>query len=317
MKRHLFALTLALAGASFAQAQEYPSRPIQIVVVAAAGGTTDALARLFGAQLQQLSGQPVVVENVAGASGNIGMERVARATPDGYTVALISTIQTGITAARPPKGYDLLRDFEPVIKLTDNVATIVTGPKTGYRSIADVLAKAKAHPGSVTYSTPGSGSGQHIATEIFASMAGVELTHVPYKGEGAALPDLIAGRIDFAFLGSAKQFTEKGVLVPLGVTSKGKWPLSPDLPVIGDTVPGFSYYAWTGIVVPAKTPPAVIAKLNSLMNTVLASKQTAAALDSIGLAKAGGSPNALAQQMRDNIGDYRQIIVQRKLKFED
>ena len=264
----LAAATLVTTAAGPAQAQDaaagYPSRPIRIVVGFAPGGPTDQVAREVGHRLQQAWGQPVIVENKPGASSRIAFEHVARAEPDGYTL-LLGAVQTATNMAVFRRlGYDTLRDFAPVTQLTSAVLALTVSPSLTARSVADLVALARARPGELSYATFGVASSAHFASALFEQRAGIRLTHVPYNGAAPAQTAIAGGQVDMGFMSalSAMPLMQSGKLRALAVTSDRRLAQLPDVPTMAEAgFPSFEVSSWQGLLAPAGTPPAIVSKL--------------------------------------------------------
>ena len=273
----LAAATLLATVAGPAQAQDaaagYPSRPIRIVVGFAPGGPTDQVAREVGHRLQQAWGQPVIVENKPGASSRIAFEHVARAEPDGYTL-LLGAVQTATNMAVFRRlGYDTLRDFAPVTQLTSAVLALTVSPSLTARSVADLVALAKARPGELSYATFGVASSAHFASALFEQRAGIRLTHVPYNGAAPAQTAIAGGQVDMGFMSalSAMPLMQSGKLRALAVTSERRLAQLPDVPTMAEAgFPSFEVSSWQGLLAPAGTPPAIVSKLQLEVARILA-----------------------------------------------
>jgi tripartite-type tricarboxylate transporter receptor subunit TctC len=278
-----------------ARADQWPSRPVKLVVPFAAGGTTDILARVVAAKVSEEFGQQFIVENKAGAGGNIAADAVAKADPDGYTFIVgtpgIHAINQFVFKSLP---YDQLKDIAPVIVIArvPNLCSVTNALPV--KSVAELIAYAKSRPGELFYGTPGLGSTAHVSCELFKSMTGVEITHVPYKGSAPALTDLIAGRVHLMIdnLPAAQPFAESGSIRPLAISTATRWPLLPDLPTIAEAgVPGYEATSWFTIGAPAKTPDEIIVRLNASVDKFLKSGDGIARLRKLGAEPAGGSPD--------------------------
>ena len=271
------AATLVATAAGPAQAQDaaagYPSRPIRIVVGFAPGGPTDQVAREIGHRLQQAWGQPVIVENKPGASSRIAFEHVARAEPDGYTL-LLGAVQTATNMAVFRRlGYDTLRDFAPVTQLTSAVLALTVSPSLTARSVADLVALAKARPGELSYATFGVASSAHFASALFEQRAGIRLTHVPYNGAAPAQTAIAGGQVDMGFMSalSAMPLMQSGKLRALAVTSDRRLAQLPDVPTMAEAgFPSFEVSSWQGLLAPVGTPPAIVSKLQREIARILA-----------------------------------------------
>ena len=264
--RYLLAL-LALALASIVGAQEpFPSKPVRIVVMFAVGGASDIMARLAGPRLTEIWGQQVVIDNRAGADGRIAMEHVARSAPDGYTLLIIDPSYVIVPALFAKLPVDIQRDFVPVAMLGKAPQVLVAHPSLPVKSMAELIALAKERPGTLNFASPGTGSAGHLAGELLRTLTKASFVHVPYKGAGPALNDLLAGQVSFAFVSvaSALSNVKAGKLRALGVTSPERFSALPDTPSLDEAgVKGFDTNQWWGIMAPAGTPRAIVAKLNT------------------------------------------------------
>lgn len=276
-KRRL--LTTVIAGLAAwaasvpAAAQAFPNKPIKIVVPYTPGGPTDIPARLVGQKLAELLGQPIVIDNKPGAGGNLGADAVAKAPADGYTLLLVTTGHAINPALYPKLAYDLTKDLAPVSQLTSSPMVVAVNPGLGVNTIKDLIALAKAKPGTLNFASAGNGASTHLAPELFSMMAGVKMNHIPYKGSAPALTDVMAGnaQIAFDFMISAMPHVRSGKLKGLATTGAARSPAAPDLPTVAEAgVPGFEVVGWNGVMAPAGTPPDVIAKLNGAIKQALA-----------------------------------------------
>jgi tripartite-type tricarboxylate transporter receptor subunit TctC len=274
-------------------AADWPTRPVKLIVPFAAGGTTDILARVVAAKVSEEFGQQFIVENKTGAGGNIAADAVAKAEPDGYTF-LVGT--PGTHAINPfvfkNMNYDPLKDIAPVIIIArvPNLCSVTNSLPV--KSVAELVAYAKAKPGELFYGTPGLGSTAHVSTELFKSMTGVDMAHVPYKGSAPALTDLIAGRVQLMIdnLPAAQPFADASQIRPLAVSTATRWPLLPDLPTIAEAgVPGYEAASWFTIAAPAKTSKEIIGRLNASVDKFLKTEDGIARLRKLGAEPAGGS----------------------------
>jgi len=277
-----------------AHADQWPTRPVKFVVPFAAGGTTDILARVVAVSVSEAFGQQFIVENKPGAGGNIAAEAVAKADPDGYTF-IIGTPGTHAINQFVYKNlaYDQIKDIAPVIIIArvPNLCSVTNALPV--KSVTELIAYAKSKPGQLFYATPGLGSTAHVSTELFKSMTGVEITHVPYKGSAPALTDLIAGRVHLMIdnLPAAQPFADTGQIRPLAVSTATRWPLLPELPTIAEAaVPGYEAAAWFTVGAPAKTPKEIIDRLNASVDKFLKSDDGTMRLRKLGAEPAGGSP---------------------------
>ena len=267
-------LGAGLLGGTSALAQAYPTKPVTIIVPFAAGGTTDILARIIGQALTAELGQSVVVDNRAGAGGNIGGQAAAKATPDGHTLFMGTVGTHAINASLYKKmPFDPVKDFAPLTRVANVPNLLVANPAQPYKSVKDLIAYAKANPGKVNFGSSGNGSSIHLSGELFKSLAKVDMQHVPYKGSAPAVTDLLGNQIDIMFdnMPSAIQHVRSGSLVPLAVTTAKRSPELPNVPTIAEAgVPGYEATSWFGMFAPAGTPAPVLAKLNAAIVKVLA-----------------------------------------------
>jgi tripartite-type tricarboxylate transporter receptor subunit TctC len=267
------AFAFALSGAG-ALAQDYPSRPITLVVPYAAGGGNDVMARIVAEKMSKSLGQQIVIENKGGAGGSIATRQVAKAAPDGYTLGLGGTGTLAINPTLYPNaGYDPRKDFAPVGLIATSALVVLVHPSVEARSIGELIALAKRDPGKLNYASAGSGSGIHLGSELFAAMAGIKLTHIPYKGSSPALTDLIGGHVAiyFSSLPPAIALVKEGKVRALGVTGAKRSAVLPDLPTVAEVaLPGYEAVLHYGIVAPAGTPQPIIEKLNAALKAALA-----------------------------------------------
>jgi tripartite-type tricarboxylate transporter receptor subunit TctC len=285
--------------ARVAWAQNYPSRPVRIIVGFAAGGGTDLLARLVGQWLSERLGQQFVVENRPGATGNIATEAVARSAPDGYTLLMIDP-QPAINVTLFDKlNFDFIRDITPVVGVLRVPNVMVVNPSVPAKTVPEFIAYAKANPGKLSMASPGNGSSPHLTGELFKMMAGVDMVHVPYRGGAPAMTDLIAGQVQVLFIGPAAsiEYIRAGSLRALAVTTATRSEALPDTPTIADFVPGFESSGWFGIVAPRNTPSEIVDKLNSAITAGLADPKIKARLADFGGTVLAGSP-----------ADFRRLI---------
>ncbi|MBS1218933.1 MAG: protein bugT-like protein [Proteobacteria bacterium] len=304
------AAAATLAGGVFA-AESYPSKPIRFVVPFAPGGSTDLLARFLAQHLAAPLGQTLVVDNRAGAGGVVGAEITARAPADGYTIMLGSggplTINPNIRSKVP---YDTLRDFEPITMATVSPFTLVVHPSSAAKSVKELIALARANPGKLNFGSAGNGSVGHFSTEQFMALTGTKLLHVPYKGAGPAVTDLLGGRLNLMFenLPTILPHVRSGKLRMLAVGTRERSVLAPEFPTIAEEgVPGYDSATVFGVLAPAKTPPAVIAQLNREMVKILQSAEGKSALAARGLQAVGSTPQQYRAQIRDEFTRYGRI----------
>ena len=312
------ALAAMLAVLPQADAQDYPSRPVKIIVPFPAGGTADVMPRVIGEWLSRKWGQPVVVENRTGAAGNIGAEAVAKAEPDGYTLLSAPPPPLVINQNLYPKlGFDP-SEFVPIVIMGRVPNALVVNPKLPLNSVAEVIAYAKANPGKLTSATQGNGTTSHLTSELFQMMADVKFQHVPYRGSAPALTDLVAGSVDLMFdnLGVSLPLVKGGQLKLLGVATPRRMASLPDVPTIAETLPGFESAAWFAIVAPPKTPQVVVDKINADVNEALRQSDIVQRLTQLSAEPIGGTPQATAAYMREEIERWHKVIKAANVKLD-
>ena len=312
------ALAAMLAALPRADAQDYPSRPVKIIVPFPAGGTADVMPRVIGEWLSRKWGQPVVVENRTGAAGNIGAEAVAKAEPDGYTLLSAPPPPLVINQNLYPKlGFDP-SEFVPIVIMGRVPNALVVNPKLPLNSVAEVITYAKANPGKLTSATQGNGTTSHLTSELFQMMADVKFQHVPYRGSAPALTDLVAGSVDLMFdnLGVSLPLVKGGQLKLLGVATPKRMASLPDVPTIAETLPGFESAAWFAIVAPPKTPQAVVDKINADVNEALRQSDIVQRLTQLSAEPIGGTPQATAAYMREEVERWHKVIKAANVKLD-
>ena len=299
-----------LAPLAGAQAAPWPTRPVQLIVAAPAGGPSDALARMLAEDLSRQLGQPVVVDNRPGAGGVLAAEALLRAAPDGHTVMLSWIGNATAPALAPRINFDINRDFIHVTQLMAGSNVLVVNPATGLRSLEDLLRAARAKPGRLTYASAGNGSSGHLAMELLKQRAGVSLLHIPYRGGAPALNDLLGGQVDLMFINqdAVIPHLKTGRLVPLAITSATRNPLFPDLPTVAESgFPGFEATAWAGLSVPRGTPPAVVERLHAAavkaVNGPMRARQEA-----MGAVVVGSSPAQFQDFVRAETDKWTRVI---------
>ena len=315
------ALTAALSqGLSVAQDANWPTRPLHLIT-GGAGGVTDVRARWLADRLVPALGQPVVVENKAGAGGNIGMELVARAAPDGYTLGMIHqgtmTINPHLYART---GYNALTDFIPLTRIGGlGPLVLAVRPESPARSVADLLRMAKDKSTPLSYGSPGIGTPPHMAGELFKRLAGVEALHIPYKGGGQAANDLLAGHVSYTFEGTSVQLplVKTGRLRALAVTGRARVPALPDVPTLAEAgVVGYEFFGWVGIAVPAGTPAPLVKRLYAEISKILAGADAQAYFAEQGITTGGEAPDVFAADIRAEYAKWGELIRQAGLKAE-
>ena len=300
-------------------AQSYPSKPIRLIVPFAAGGGVDLTARTIAQMLTEAWGQPVVVDNRAGANGTIGVEIAAKSPPDGYTLTMISASHSVNVNLYKNLPYDLVSDFAPITQATTQPYVLVVNPRLPVRSVGDLIAMAKARPNSLNYGSSGIGGLSHLSGALFAAQANIQLTHIPYKGGSPAMQDVVAGRIEMLFstLLQSHAHIAAGKLRPLAVTTATRSPAAPQLPtMIESGMPGFVVAGWYGILAPAGTPAAIITKLNKEVVRVLHTPEMRERLASDGSEPVGGTPEEFAAHIKSEIAKWHKVILEADIKPE-
>ena len=317
-KWKLCAAALLIAASGAAHAQSWPSRPIKVVVPAGPGGAADVLARALGDQMGPAMGTSFVIENRGGAGGIIGTDAVAKAPADGYTVLLSSnTFVIAPSLYKVP--FDIHRDFAPVGMVASAPNLLVANAELGVRTVADLVAKAKATPGGLSYGSPAVGSAAHLTVELLGRKTGMPLAHVPFKGPQQAMTETLAGRVPITIAGvsNALPHLKSGKLVALAVTGAKRSPLVPDVPTFAEAgVAGVDVTLWFAMLAPAGTPPDVLARLNTELNAALASPAVAERLGKLGFDPLPGPPAALADTIRREEPVYAGIVKEAGIKVE-
>lgn len=310
MKIRLVLLVLVLA-AFGARAQGYPDKPVRLIVPFSAGGSSDTISRIIAQKMTAAMGQTFVIENKPGAGGNIGGDLVAKSTPDGYTL-LFAAGSTAINVSLYSKmPFDPMKDLDPVVHICNVTGILVIHPSVGVASVAELVRLAKDKPGALNYASAGAGTVLHLAGEMFRSMAQVQMTHVPYKGSGPALMDLIGGQVQimFANMPGTLQHVKAGRLKVLAVTSPRRSPLLPDVPTIAETgLAGYQASTWFGVFAPAGTPREIVAKLNSEFNKALSSPELTEHLRLEGAEAVGGTPEEFRTFVRGEIERWAPVV---------
>jgi tripartite-type tricarboxylate transporter receptor subunit TctC len=312
ISRSAVALLAAALAALPAFAQTYPDKPVRVIVPVPAGGTPDVVARMVTPGLSALLGQQLVVDNRGGAGGLIGAEMAAKSVADGYTLFFSSPgALTILPHMQKHVNYDTLRDFAPVSLVAIGPFLLITHPSVPAKSVKELLALAKAEPGKLNYASAGNGAANHLAMELFKSMAGVNLTHVPYKGAPQAVTDLIGGSVNLTFnsIPPAIQHIKAGRLRLLGVSTAKRSPQLPDVPTVSEAgVPGYESITWFGLLAPAKTPPAILARLHRDLVQVVRARELQAQLEIQGYDAVGGTPAEFAAFIRAESEKYAKVV---------
>ena len=306
------AIAAALLAATCAShaAEQYPSKVIRMIVPLAPGGTGDTLARTVGDEMSKTLGTNIVVDNRPGAGGLIGTQTVATAAPDGYTLINVSPSHVITPALYSGKTYDPIKDFEAVIHIANTYQIIVAHPSMPAKTLKELIELAKKTPGKLSYGSAGTGSATHLNMELFKSMAGVDITHIPYKGSTFARMDTVGGQVQLAMDGllPVLPLIKEGKLRPLGLTSSKRSPIAPDIPTIGETVPGYATDTWYGILVPAKTPKPIIATLHSAALKAMNTPATAARLKQLGTDPVGGTSEQFAKLIANEAKLWAKVV---------
>jgi tripartite-type tricarboxylate transporter receptor subunit TctC len=316
---HLAAGAAALPALSrTAIALDYPVRPVHLIVFFAAGGGNDIIARLMGQWLSERLGQQFVIENRPGGGGNIGTEAVVRAAPDGYTLLLVSSPNTTNATLYEHLNYDFIHDIAPVAGISREPNVMVVNPSVPAKTVPEFIAYAKANPGKINYATAGIGSSQHMSGEMFKMMAGIEMVHVPHRGSAPALQSLLAGEVQvmFASMPSSLEFIRAGKLRALAVTTATRSAELPDLPPIGDFLPGYEASVFYGIGAPKDTPPEIVERLNKEINAGMADPRLGARLTDLGGAMLPGSPADFGKLIASETEKWAKVIKFAHIKAE-
>ena len=310
LANRLAVLALACA-APLALAQTYPAKPIRLIVPFPPGGGTDIFARVVAAKITETQKWNFVVDNRAGAGGNIGVDAVAKAAPDGYTMVIGQTSNLTINPSLHSKlPYDPVRDLAPVVLIGSGPVALVVRAESPYKSLKDLLDAARARPGAVTFASPGNGTVAHLSGVRLQQVAGVKFEHIPYKGAGAAIPDLLGGSVDI-FMSSVPTLAShvaSGKMRALAVSSVKRSPVMPDAPPIADTFPGFDAVTWFGFLMPAGTPPEIVARMNEAVNAALKSPDVRAKLASEGGDIIGGTPAEFASLIKRELASWAPVV---------
>ena len=309
---------LALAGAASAQTDNYPNKPIRLIAPFPPGGSVDVVGRIVGARLSQLLGQQVVIENRSGASGNIGMEAVARASPDGYTIAIntLPLVTNGFLYSRVP--YDVVNDFAPVSHLSSSASVLTVHPSVPAHSVRDLIELAKARPGTLNYGGAGIGTNPHVAGELFNLLAKTNIVVVQFKGGAPAVMAAISGEIGVTVssISETMPFIEGKRLRALGVTSLQRSVALPNVPPIADTLPGYEFTTWHVIVAPKATPRAIVTVLNERITQVMRTPDFARAYEQRGFDIIAGTPDECATFLKNELVKWGKVIKERGMRAD-
>jgi len=313
-------VALAEVGSGAVYGQGYPTRPIRMLVPFSAGaGVTDIMARLVGQHLSAGLGQPVVIENRPGAGGIPGMEAASKAAPDGYTLLMTNVILAVNSYLYPKLPYDPVKDFMPVTLVNTAPLMLVVHPTVAAKSVKELIAYAKAHPGELTFGSGGVGSTPHLSGELFKSLSGIDALHVPYKGGAPALNDLIGGQLSFMIenMPGTMPFAKSGKLRALAVTSPQRSPLEPALPTMAEAgVPGYEVVGWNGIVAMTGTPPEIVARLHAEVAKILRSPEVKQKMVALGAQPVGSTPDEFAAFIKAEMARWGKIIKEKGIRSE-
>jgi tripartite-type tricarboxylate transporter receptor subunit TctC len=314
---HLAASAAALPAMSrIARAQAYPSRPVRWILSAPPGGALDIVARLMGQWLSERLGQPFVIENRTGGGGNIATEAVVRAPPDGYTLLMVTMVHAVNATLYDRLNFNFIRDIAPVAPISREPNVMVVNPSVPTKTVSEFIAYAKANPGKINMASSGNGTSPHMGGELFKAMTGVDVVHVPYRGGAPALTDLIGRQVQvmFAFISSSIEYIRAGKLRALAVTTTTRSPALPDVPVVGDFVPGYEASSWIGLGVPKNTPTEIVDKLNMEINAGIADPKIRARLADLGSTVFPGSPADFGKHIADETEKWGKVIRAANLK---
>jgi tripartite-type tricarboxylate transporter receptor subunit TctC len=304
----IIAATIFTIGAAVGQA-DYPTHPIKLIVPFAPGGSTDSQARIVAEYLGRELGQQIVVVNVGGAGGTIGLNQVAKAAPDGYTLVTATPSLAINPFIQKDISYDPIKDFEPIALLATSPIVLVVPKDSKIKSVKDVIDMAKAKPGEVKYGSAGIGSATHLSSALFAAMAHINLVHVPYRGAGPAILDLLAGRLDLQFENAPSILGQmrSGTLIGVAVGTSKRSTMFPELPTIGETVPGYEAASWFGLLAPAETPHVVVDKINAAVNKALSDPAIQKQMDALGVELIGGTPQQFEVYLKARVAEIEGV----------
>ncbi len=304
---------------SIAHAQTYPTKPIRLIVPFAPGGGTDIIARLIGIDLTESMGQAVVIDNRGGSGGIVGTSLVAKADPDGYTIGLCSLGFAYAPALYSKLPYDTEKDLAPISMVATQPFVYTAHPSLGVNNMKELIAAAKAKPGSIRYGSGGAGGASHLGTELLRNITGIDLVHVPYKGTGPALSAAIGGEIHLQLIGmsSVVPHMKSGRLKLLAVSGAKRSPAAPDLPTVMESgVPGYVFDVWYGMLLPGRAPSAIVNKLNAEINRALKSPALVQRFAAAGLDAAGNKPEEFSRQIREEVAKWRKVVAAANIKVD-
>jgi tripartite-type tricarboxylate transporter receptor subunit TctC len=304
------ALALVVWCGDAALAQDYPNRPVKIIVPFAAGGPADVYARFLGQRLQEALGQPFVVDDRPGAGSVVGTDAAAKSAPDGYTLLLMSNTHTVNESLMPNKPFALTRDFAPVAPINYSDLVMVVHPSVAAKTVAEFIALAKAQPGKLNYASSGPGTPYHMAGELFKAMAGVDIVHVPYRGSSGARTDIIGGQVQMMFdaVTTMSEHVKAGQVRALGTSGKTRSTVLPDVPTVAETVPGYEATIWLGIVAPKGTPPAIVTRLNAEITKIVNRPDVRRDWAAQGAVAMTMTPDEFGKYISDDIVKWERIV---------
>ncbi|TMH10252.1 MAG: tripartite tricarboxylate transporter substrate binding protein [Betaproteobacteria bacterium] len=302
----LFVLALAAASAHAA----YPERAIHLIVPYPPGGLTDAVARAVAKALSDRVQQPVVIDNIAGGGGNIGADKAAKSPADGYTIFIGNNATVGLnTLVYKQLAFDPLADLAPIMLIAESQTVLVVNPALPVKNVAELIALAKSKPGQLNFGSTGTGGLSHLVGELFNSAAGIQMTHIPYKGTGPALTDLLGGQIQVMFNDTSLPHIQSGKLRALAVTGAKRWPQLPDVPTLAELgMPGYETYNWFGILAPVKTPAAIVARLNRELVAIMQDPAMKAWMESRGAEAVTSSPEEFAAYIKKDLAKWARVV---------
>ena len=300
-----------------ARAQTYPARPVHLIVGFAAGGAADVYTRITSQWLAERLGQQIVVENRTGAGSNIATEAVARASPDGYTLLTCTTANAVNASLYEKLDFDFIRDIAPVAELVRSPLVLIVHPSVPTKTVAEFIAYAKANPSKLNFASAGNGTSEHLAGELFKMMAGVDMIHVPFRGGAPAMTALLSGQVQAYFVVASTSLAGiKAGMRPLAVTTATRWAGLPDVPTLGETLPGYEVSVWYGVGAPKNTPSGIIEKLNKEINAVLADPKMKAQLSDLGGTPFPGSPGVFGKFVADETERWGKVVRAANLKAD-
>jgi tripartite-type tricarboxylate transporter receptor subunit TctC len=304
------ALAVAAWCGDAALAQDYPNRPVKIIVPFAAGGPADVYARFLGQRLQEALGQPFVVDDRPGGGSVVGTDAAAKSAPDGYTLLLMSNTHTVNESLMPNKPFALTRDFVPVAPINYSDLVMVVHPSVTAKTVAEFIALAKAQPGKLNYASSGPGTPYHMAGELFKAMAGVDIVHVPYRGSSGARTDIIGGQVQMMFdaVTTMREHVKAGQVRALGMSGKTRSTVLPDVPTVAETVPGYEATIWIGLIAPKGTPPAIVSRLNAEITKIVSRPEVRRDWAAQGAVAMTMTPDEFGKYIADDIVKWERIV---------